>query len=135
MKGPFRFFGAGAGALEAEFRASYQQPGSDAPREVEREAACRTPTPIVAVTANTLAGDREACFASGMNDFLAKPYSLEQLQMVMERCAMSQERLSPPADSKPWQACDVSRWNPRSAVQDGARKPRSLGRHEAADGR
>lgn len=35
---------------------------------------------IVAVTANTTAADKEECFESGMNDFLAKPIKAEELK-------------------------------------------------------
>ena len=41
--------------------------------------------PIVALTANALDGDRGACLAAGMDDYLAKPFSLEQLRSLLAR--------------------------------------------------
>jgi len=46
----------------------------------------RTPrVPIVALTANVMEGNRERCLAAGMDDFLAKPYSLAQLEATLQR--------------------------------------------------
>jgi CheY-like chemotaxis protein len=42
-------------------------------------------TPIVAVTANAMAGEAERCLAAGMDAFLAKPVSIEQLRTTLER--------------------------------------------------
>lgn len=51
-------------------------------RDYERNTG-KHRTPIIAVTANTLAGDREQCIAIGMDDFLAKPYSRAQLGDIL----------------------------------------------------
>ena len=59
--------------------------GFDATREMRRQESGRGHTPIVALTANVLREDREACFAAGMDGFLAKPYTLAQLREVIDR--------------------------------------------------
>lgn len=51
--------------------------------------------PIVALTANAFDDDRNACFDSGMNDFMTKPVSAEELsQMVKTHTGYSSERLA-----------------------------------------
>jgi signal transduction histidine kinase/CheY-like chemotaxis protein/HPt (histidine-containing phosphotransfer) domain-containing protein len=41
--------------------------------------------PIIAITGNALAGDREQCLGAGMDDYLTKPFAIEQLRAVLER--------------------------------------------------
>lgn len=50
--------------------------------------------PVIAVTANVLQGDREQCLASGMNDYVTKPYKRDELRAVIVRWA-------PPAPEPP----------------------------------
>ena len=45
----------------------------------------RARLPIVAMTANAMAGDHERCLAVGMDDYLSKPFTLERLWGVIER--------------------------------------------------
>ncbi len=62
--------------------------GFEATRQIRRWEAQNSrnrPLPIVALTANALAGDRERCLKSGMNDYLSKPFTLEQLGALVKR--------------------------------------------------
>jgi len=54
-------------------------------REQEKQASVLRQVPIIALTANTAAGDREKCLAAGMDDYLGKPYNQEHLRSVLER--------------------------------------------------
>ncbi|MBN1111417.1 MAG: response regulator, partial [Bacteroidales bacterium] len=45
----------------------------------EIESMTNTHTPIIAITANALMGDRESCIEAGMDDYMSKPFQLQDL--------------------------------------------------------
>ncbi|MBF0460120.1 MAG: response regulator [Magnetococcales bacterium] len=47
--------------------------------------------PILAMTANAMAGDREKCLAAGMNDHMTKPMDMDQLFCILARWIRPQE--------------------------------------------
>ena len=84
----------GEQAIERLARESYdavfmdvQMPGLDglATTRILRSKGLRTP--VVALTANALSGDREVCIAAGMTDYLPKPLDLGELRAVVQRIA------------------------------------------------
>ena len=70
---------------------------TDAIRALERENGSRTP--IVAMTAHAMKGDRERCLSAGMDEYLTKPLDPKQLCQVVE--AMAAGRAPAVADEKP----------------------------------
>jgi two-component system, sensor histidine kinase len=72
-----------------------QMPLMDGYEASEKIRQSGSQVPIIALTANSLAEDRNRCLATGMNDFLSKPVSLSKLREKIVSC------LSESADSLP----------------------------------
>lgn len=51
----------------------------------QHEQASNTHTPIIALTANAMKNNREECLASGMDDFLSKPFEARDLLALLEQ--------------------------------------------------
>jgi signal transduction histidine kinase/DNA-binding response OmpR family regulator len=81
----------GLEALEAASRKSFdlilmdcQMPRMDG-YEAARVLKEGHSPPVIALTAHAMGGDREQCLAAGMDDYLAKPFSKEELCAVLDR--------------------------------------------------
>jgi CheY-like chemotaxis protein len=62
--------------------------GYEATRLIKEQIPLARRPRIVALTARSMPGDREACLANGMDDYLAKPCSPQQLAQVIAAHAM-----------------------------------------------
>ncbi|MCB1823610.1 MAG: response regulator [Candidatus Competibacteraceae bacterium] len=100
------------------------------------QAQGRSRLPIVALTANVVKGFREQCLAAGMDDYLSKPFTQEQLVTMLDSWLLVAESNplmpaspSPPVSSRPQTAgATVTAADPEVAAPLNPSRPSSPGR-------
>jgi CheY-like chemotaxis protein len=65
----------------------------------EMQAPSGKHTPIIAMTAHAMQGDRQRCLDAGMDDYVSKPFRPQELFEVVEKTTPSQTGEAPPYDS------------------------------------
>jgi len=69
--------------------------GYEATRRIRDREGDGPRTPIIAMTAAAMEGDREKCLAAGMDDYIAKPMRAEDLESAQEQWLTSEGDLTP----------------------------------------
>ncbi len=82
--------------------------GLEATRAIRAWGGSFASLPIVAMTANAFHSDRMECLAAGMNDFVAKPIELNELDAAIRRVMPSGEP-QPDQIAPPVVLCDVQK--------------------------
>lgn len=97
-------------------------------RTLEKESGHHTP--IIAMTANAMIGDREKCLQSGMDDYVSKPLKPERLQLILQQYFILPEHVtnagSVPTSQKSATLPPVDMDHLRSFTSGGVEEEREL---------
>jgi signal transduction histidine kinase/HPt (histidine-containing phosphotransfer) domain-containing protein len=125
----------GAEAIEALTRKSYdvilmdvQMPvldGLQATRAIRAQGTTVRQPHIIAMTANAMRGDREACLEAGMDDYVSKPIGRTELADALKRAVRPAPSNAPNAEAAPG--------GPEVSAEGLARLNRDVGAEAAAD--
>lgn len=81
-------------------------------RRMEHEGLTpRKKTPVVALTAHAMKGDKEKCLNAGMDDYLSKPFTVEQMKAIIEKF-LGSRTTAPVEDSHRRESLDQDRPSP-----------------------
>lgn len=91
--------------------------GFAATRALRAETAGRRPPIVIALTANADEEDRQRCLDAGMDDYLAKPVTLERLQTVLARWMETLREVPPTAAQTENAPSAIDEWFDRERLE------------------
>ncbi len=74
--------------------------GTEATQRIRQEFSAEIQPRIIAMTANAMQGDREQCLAAGMDDYISKPFEVQELVEALSKCQSPVATVLDPAAMK-----------------------------------